>query len=236
MNRLLLALLLRRADTCTIDADQAGDGSYSAATTVTQSFAVDAVVPDAPTIGTATAGDGQATVTFTAPTSTGGAAITNYTVTSNPGGFTGTGSASPITVTGLTNGTAYTFTVTADNSAGTSGASAASNSVTPVASQTITFADPGAQDFGTTPTLTATASSGLTVSFSSQTTSICTITSGGALTFLDVGTWGTSQVANWHTPISKERSLVIRIGLASLSAPMRCRSLGMTTISMASYP
>ena len=182
------ALTFVSTGTCTIDADQAGDSSYLAATTVSQSFAVDAVVSGSPTIGTATAGDGQASVTFTAPTSTGGAAITGYTVTSSPGGFTGTGSSSPITVTGLTNGTAYTFTVTATNSAGTSAASAASNAVTPVTSQTISFNNPGAQNFGATPTLTATANSGLTVSFTSQTTGVCTITSGGALTFVSAGT------------------------------------------------
>jgi hypothetical protein len=144
--------------------------------------------PGAPSIGPATAGNAQASVNFTAPASTGGASITGYTVTSNPGGFTGSGLSSPITVTGLTNGTAYTFTVTATNSAGTGSASAASNSVTPKASQTITFANPGAQNFGTTPTLTATASSGLTPTFTSSTTGVCTITSDGTLTFLATGT------------------------------------------------
>ena len=87
--------------------------------------------PGAPTIGTATAGDASASVTFTAPTNNGGSAITSYTVTSSPGGITGTGASSPITVSGLTNGTAYTFTVTATNATGTGPASAASNSVTP---------------------------------------------------------------------------------------------------------
>ncbi|NCB41945.1 MAG: hypothetical protein EOM59_04935 [Clostridia bacterium] len=91
----------------------------------------EATVPGAPTIGTATRGDSQASVTFTAPVSNGGTAITGYTVTSSPGGLTGVGAASPITVTGLTNGTPYTFTVTATNSAGTGAASAASNSITP---------------------------------------------------------------------------------------------------------
>ena len=62
-------------------------------------------VPNAPTIGTATAGSGTASVTFTAPSNIGGGAITGYTVISSPGGITGTGASSPITVSGLTNDT-----------------------------------------------------------------------------------------------------------------------------------
>ncbi|MFC3116647.1 beta strand repeat-containing protein [Cellvibrio fontiphilus] len=182
------ALTFVTAGTCTIDADQAGNASTNAAPTVSRSFTVNAVVPGAPTIGTATAGDTQASVTFTAPASTGGAAITGYTVTANPGGATGTGAGSPITVTGLTNGVSYTFTVTATNSAGTGAASAASNSIIPAAPQTITFANPGAQTYGTSPTLTATSDSGLTPTFTSSTTGVCTITSGGVLTFVTAGT------------------------------------------------
>ena len=91
------------------------------------------LAPDAPTIGTATAGNTNASVTFTAPSNIGGSAITSYTVLSSPGGLVGTGSSSPITVSGLTNSTAYTFTVFANNVYGNSGPSAASNSVTPVA-------------------------------------------------------------------------------------------------------
>ena len=67
-------------------------------------------VPQAPTIGTATGGNAQASVTFTAG-ATGGSTITSYTVTSSPGNITASGASSPITVTGLTNGTSYTFTV-----------------------------------------------------------------------------------------------------------------------------
>jgi hypothetical protein len=90
--------------------------------------------PGSPTIGTATVtGSTTATVSFTAPVSNGGATITGYTATSSPGGFTGTlagATAGTINVTGLSASTAYTFTVTATNSEGTSGASSASNSVT----------------------------------------------------------------------------------------------------------
>ena len=84
--------------------------------------------PRAPTIGTAVAATGQASVSFTAPFD-GGSPITSYTVTSNPGGFTASGAASPIVVSGLAGGTTYTFTVTATNAQGTSPASAASNAV-----------------------------------------------------------------------------------------------------------
>lgn len=89
-------------------------------------------VPDAPTIGTATPGNQQVSVAFTAPADDGGSTITQYTATSSPGSFTGTAGSSPVTVTGLTNGTAYTFTVTATNAIGTSAPSASSNSATPV--------------------------------------------------------------------------------------------------------
>ncbi len=172
---------------CTINADQAGNSSYLAAPQVSQSFTVNAVIAGAPTIGTATAGNAQASVTFTPPASSGGATITGYTVTSSPSGFTGTGSSSPITVTGLTNGTAYTFTVTATNSAGTGSASAASNSVTPKASQTITFGTAPTVVVGGTGTASANATSGLAVTFSSTTTSVCTV-SGSTVTGVTAGT------------------------------------------------
>ena len=96
---------------------------------ITKSGAAISDVPDAPTIGavTDTANGSTVTVAYTAA-ATGGA-VTTFTATSTPGSFTGTG-ASPITVTGLTDGTAYTFTVTATNSTG-SKISAASSSVTP---------------------------------------------------------------------------------------------------------
>ncbi|MBK7027688.1 MAG: DUF1566 domain-containing protein [Bacteroidales bacterium] len=103
-------------------------------TALTMGTATNAV-PDAPTMGTASAGNAQASVTFTAPVDNGGSTITSYTATSNPGSITGTlnqAGSGTINITGLSNGTTYTFTVTATNSVGTSAASAVSNSVTPL--------------------------------------------------------------------------------------------------------
>ena len=96
-------------------------------------------VPGKPTAVIATVGSasGTAVVVWTAPMSSGGKPISLYTVTSSPGGITATTNGTFATVTGLTNGTPYTFTVTATNSVGTSSASAASNSVTPALPQSL---------------------------------------------------------------------------------------------------
>jgi len=86
-----------------------------------------ATVPDSPTGAVAAAGNGQATVAFTAPVDNGGSTIISYTVTSTPGGFTTTGGTSPLTVLGLTNGIDYTFTVIATNGIGDSAVSNTTN-------------------------------------------------------------------------------------------------------------
>ena len=94
----------------------------------------DAVAPAAAAGTAATAGDTQGTVSWQAPTPNGGFPITGYTVRASPGGQTCAWSSGPLscTVTGLTNGTAYTFSVVATNLIGTGPASASSNAVTPV--------------------------------------------------------------------------------------------------------
>jgi hypothetical protein len=81
-------------------------------------------IPTAPTSGA-----GSASVAFTSAT-VGGPAF-SYTALSNPGSITGTGTTSPITVSGLTAGTSYTFTVRGTNPSGNSEYTSASNSVVP---------------------------------------------------------------------------------------------------------
>ena len=125
-----------------------GGGAKSASTTarsggsgavgkITLTLAVDSA-PGPPTNVAATPGNAQAIVSFTPPINDGGVAITSYTVTADPGGATMTGSASPVTMSGLLNGTGYTFTVTATNSIGTSLPSAATATVTPATLPSVT--------------------------------------------------------------------------------------------------
>ncbi|HZR49609.1 MAG TPA: fibronectin type III domain-containing protein [Streptosporangiaceae bacterium] len=94
-------------------------------------------LPAAPSGVIASAGNGSASVTWTAP-SDGGSPITSYTVTPYVAGvaqqattISGNPPATSATITGLTNGTSYTFTVSATNAVGTGPASAPSNAVTP---------------------------------------------------------------------------------------------------------
>ncbi|WP_433053507.1 beta strand repeat-containing protein [Dactylosporangium sp. CS-033363] len=151
-----------------------GDSAASSAS----SAVTPASLPGTPTIGTATAGAGQASVTFTAPGSDGGSSITGYTVTSNPGGISNTCASSPCTVSSLVNGTAYTFTVHATNAIGSSGESAASNAVTP-------------SDVPAAPAVTATAlDGGVRVQFAAPSNE------GSAITRYEISTDGGT---NWAT-------------------------------------
>lgn len=117
-------------------------GTYSLSSargkTLTLTAAPTTTAPGAPTIGTATAiSPTSASIAFLAPVSDGGATIETYTATSSPGSITGRilqAGSGTITMTGLTSSTAYTFTVTASNSVGTSSASSSSVSITTPAS------------------------------------------------------------------------------------------------------
>ena len=108
------------------------DGAYAAAS-----------APSSPLVVTALAGDSVAAVSWSVPSSNGGSPITGYTVTETnrsvtPNVITAnacpsseTSSIANCSVTGLTDGDNYTFTVSAINSIGTGSTSPASNTVTP---------------------------------------------------------------------------------------------------------
>jgi hypothetical protein len=182
-----------------------------------------------PTIGTATATGvyGEATISFTAPTSNGGSAITSYTATSSPDGITGTVSQSGsgfITVTGLTNGTPYTFRVTSTNTAAENVTSLASNAVTPFGvpdaptnvtavagnqQATVTFTAPESNGGSTITSYTATSSpDGKTGTVSQSvngTLTVTGLTNGTTYTFTvtasnSAGTSGASSASNAVIP------------------------------------
>ena len=90
-------------------------------------------VPQAPSLVATGLSETTASIAITAG-STGGSAITGYSITSSPATTTQTTSSSTYTFTGLTTGTAYTFTAYASNALGDSATSTASNSITPAAS------------------------------------------------------------------------------------------------------
>lgn len=103
--------------------------------------------PGAPTSISATDGDGNSVVSFTAPDDTGfPAGITGYRVTATPGNITASGSSSPITITGLTNNVTYSITVAATNVSGY-GAESSAVSVTPTPIQQIAYTTGGTYTF-----------------------------------------------------------------------------------------
>ena len=127
---------------CSVTAEQSGDDQYAAASSVTRAFQVVAALPTAPHISAISAGNQAVTVTFVTPGFTGGVSIDGYQVTADPD--TGTAgdettttscdpSASPLacTISGLTNGTDYTVSLAAINSAGTGASATATNTVRP---------------------------------------------------------------------------------------------------------
>ena len=135
-------------------------------------------VPDAPTVVTATSGgNGSSTVSWVAPDNDGGKSISGYTVTASGSGgqsCTTVGSSRSCAVSGLTNGTAYTFTVTAQNVVGTSTPSSQSAAITPSDPPVITTPSSG---------LTGTYNSPFSLSFFATSTAAISsyaVTSGGS--------------------------------------------------------
>lgn len=106
------------------DSSSGGTGTTSGGGTTTGGTTT-ATTPDAPTVTSVTVGGSFLTVSFDPPSQNGGAAVTTYDATCTDGtsSFSDSVVSSPVNIFGLTNGTEYSCTVTATNSAGTSGAS-----------------------------------------------------------------------------------------------------------------
>jgi subtilisin family serine protease len=116
-----------------------GYGNRKGSTTLNWQFTVapEPTAPSAPRNVRGSAGDQLVTLYWEAPLDSGSRTITSYIATSSPGSKTCTSTgALTCTVRGLTNGVAYTFSVTATNAIGTSAASTASDPVTPAAAST----------------------------------------------------------------------------------------------------
>ncbi len=170
--------------------------------------------PQAPAAPRAVADDGQATVTVT-PLS--GGSVTTYTVTASPGGRTCTitAPATSCTVSGLSNGTGYTFTGTATNAAGTSPASAPSNAVTPTAA-------------AATPTATAATPTATTTLRPMVLPSRTRLTSGQAMRLgIRTTNTGTATATSVTSCLSLPQNLVVtRTAGATRSGRTLCFALG----------
>ena len=113
----------------------AQNSSGTSTNTANASPVTPTTLPQAPTIGTATASSAAVTLTFTAGNS-GGKTISNYKYSSDGTTYTALSpvdTTSPLSITGLTNSTAYTFRIKAVNANGDGAASSAYDSVTPIA-------------------------------------------------------------------------------------------------------
>ncbi|MQF48288.1 fibronectin type III domain-containing protein [SAR202 cluster bacterium AC-647-N09_OGT_505m] len=185
-------------------------------------------VPGVPTNATAAASNTEAMVFWSAPVSTGGAAITSYKVTADPGGQTITvgGSTLTATFTGLTNGTYYTFTVVATNSVGDSAPSIPSSVVQPLTlpgaptsvsataengQATVTWSVPSSDGGSSITVYTVTASPGgqtITVSGSTLTATFTTLINGAYYIFTVVATNSVGDSAP-STPSSVVQSVTV---------------------------
>ena len=186
------------------------NAGYSAYSGPSNQVTPQATKPDPPVIVSGIAGDGTATIAFLPPSNDGGAPITGYVITAAIGNITMNTTSSPVTISGLTNGTSYTFYVVAKNSLGTSDPSSviiipktvpnppviAAVEQNTQTSVTVEITPPNTNDEAIESyTITATSSTSQTITLTSQSTSILLtgLTAGETYTFTAIATNSTGD-------------------------------------------
>jgi hypothetical protein len=188
-------------------------------------------VPGAPTSVTATPGDGAATVMWAAPSSNGGMPITSYTVTSTPGNITTTTSgALTATLSGLTNGTAYSFAVFATNAVGNGSSSSSSPAVTPVGvpgaptnvtatagslSATVTWTAPGNGGSAISSYTVTVVQTGATLRVNGTSATVTHLANGSSYTFT---VYATNAIGNGPASAASNAVTVVEIPSAGTSS------------------
>jgi hypothetical protein len=207
--------------TCTIQASQAGNGTWAAGAPVSRSFTVNAALLQPQTItfnapGTQTAG---VLLTLSA-TASSGLAVSFASQTT--GVCTVSGSTATVFIATFVSAGTCTIQASQAGNGTWAAASPVSRSFTVLPEpQTITFSGPLAQTVGTPLTLAATASSGLTATFGSETTGVCTV-SGKTATFLTPGTCTiqASQAGNgtWAAALPVSRSFTVNAAKPTITS------------------
>ena len=176
--------------------------------------------PAAPSGVSAVAGNGSATVSWSAP-SDGGSPITSYTVTpyigssaQTPTTVIGSPPATQTTINGLTNGTAYTFTVTATNDIGTGSPSAPSDPVTPAVPTAPVFVQSKAAHALNVTSLAVTPGSAITAGnrilvetgvWNSSGSTVSSVTDSAGNKYVELGHWKASEnteMTIWSAPVT----------------------------------
>ena len=154
------------------------------------------VISNAPTfVSASVVSSTSAKVNFVLPTSSGSGTI-NYTVTSSPGNITATGTTTGITVSGLTAGTAYTFTVRAVGDGGGAFTSSASNSINPKTINTITWSGGTSTNWGTASNWTGGVLPGINDKVSIPTGKTVVIAAGSTISVNSITIAGTGKLTN----------------------------------------